>query len=73
MISAREDSPIAEMSDLKLIVPGKTKLLEKKTATPFTTIFDITVLSILDSMAAEIMKRLSIEEDVILERHANVE
>ena len=72
-VTAHRESTLAKLSDLILYVPGKTKLVEKKSYAPFTSLFDITTLSVLDSIAAELMDRLKVDENIIQERHANVE
>lgn len=72
-VSTRDDSPLANHCRLVLRVPGKTKLLEKESYAPFTTLFDISALTVLDSISAEIMRRKGISDKDILQKHASVE
>ncbi|NVM46517.1 MAG: SIS domain-containing protein [Candidatus Lokiarchaeota archaeon] len=68
-------SSIAMLSDLIINVEGKTK--EKATSqdslAPFTSLFDISTLSILDSIGASLMDLLGITEKDIDQRHASIE
>ena len=68
-------STIATLSDLAIKVEGKSK--EKATTqdslAPFTSLFDISTLSILDSIGASLMVLLRITENDIDERHASIE
>lgn len=73
LITAHKEGPIADIADLVLKVPGKTKLVEKVTYAPFTSLFDIAALSVLDSLASELMGRMGVGEELILSRHANIE
>ncbi len=72
-VTAHREGKISKIADYILFIPGKTKLVEKKSYAPFTSLFDISVLSVFDSIASELMGRLNVDEDLILERHANVE
>lgn len=72
-VTTKPDSTVAKLSDLTLLVKGKTKLVERKSYAPFTSLFDTAALAILDSLAALLMDRLSVDESIIVERHANVE
>jgi len=72
-ITSHGESRLAEISDLTIIVPGKTKLVERESYAPFTSLFDISVLSFFDSVSSEIMRRKGINESKILERHATLE
>ena len=68
-------STIATLSDLVIKVEGKSK--EKATSqdslAPFTSLFDISTLSILDSIGASLMLLLGITENDIDKRHASIE
>ena len=72
-VTAHPESPLGGIADFILRVPGKTKKVEEKSYAPFTSLFDISVLTILDSISAEIMNRMGVDENLILERHATVE
>jgi len=69
------NSTIAILSDLVIKVEGKSK--EKATSqnslAPFTSLFDISTLSILDSIGASLMVLLGITESDIDKRHASIE
>ena len=73
LITAHESSTLGKMADLVIKVPGKTKLVERESYAPFTSLFDIAVLSVLDSVSSELMGMLGVDEDAILKRHANIE
>jgi len=73
LLTAHPESSLGKIADLVIYVPGKTKLVERESYAPFTSLFDIAALSVLDSIASEIMGRLGIGEDTILARHANLE
>ena len=72
-VTAHPESPLARMSDLVFFVRGKTKVGEHPSLAPFTSLFDITTLAVLDSLCAEIMSRLGATERTILRAHATVE
>jgi 6-phospho-3-hexuloisomerase len=68
-------SKIATLSDLTIKVEGKSKekaILQDSLA-PFTSLFDISTLSILDSIGASLMVQLGITENDIDKRHASIE
>jgi len=68
-------SKIATLSDLTIKVEGKSKekaILHDSLA-PFTSLFDISTLSILDSIGASLMVQLGITENDIDKRHASIE
>ncbi len=72
-VTAHPESTLGKIADLVVKIPGKTKLVEKESYAPFTSLFDIAVLSVFDSIASELMEVLGVTEKDILERHANVE
>lgn len=71
--TTRSESTLASLSDIVLTIRGKTKLMEKRSYAPFTSLFDIACLAVLDSLAALIMEKMGVDESVISMRHANVE
>jgi len=73
VLTAHPNSTLGRMADVVLVVPGKTKLVERESYAPFTSLFDIAALSVLDSIASEIMGRLGVGEELISIRHANLE
>ena len=66
---------IAKLSDLTIKVEGKSKekAISQDTLAPFTSLFDISTLSILDSIGASLMGLLGLSERDIDERHASIE
>lgn len=73
VLTAHPDSPIAKEADMVIHIKGKTKLTEYESYAPFTTLFDITCLTYLDSLASEIMGRLNLTDEDIGDKHATVE
>jgi len=72
-ITANPKGTLASLAHHTLRVPGKTKLLERESYAPFTSLFDIAVLAVVDSISSELMRRLGRGEDYILKRHATLE
>ena len=68
-------SKIALLSDLVIKVEGKSKenAISEESLAPFTSLFDISTLSILDSIGASLMVLLGITENDIDKRHASIE
>ena len=75
ILTGNTKSSIAKISDLTIGVKGKSKdlAINKNTFAPYTSLFDISVLSILDSLAGTIMNLLEISERDIDNRHATLE
>jgi len=73
VLTAHPSSPLAAEADLIIPVKGKTKLTEYESYAPFTTLFDITCLAYLDSLASDLMGRLGLTDKDIEGRHATVE
>ena len=75
LLTANPSSAIGKLSNLIIKVEGKSKdqATSRKTLAPFTSLFDISTLAILDSIGASIMGKLNITEDYIDKRHASVE
>jgi 6-phospho 3-hexuloisomerase len=72
-VTGHPESPLARMAGLVFFVRGKTKVGEHPSLAPFTSLFDITTLAVLDSLCAEIMDKLGATEQTILRAHATVE
>lgn len=72
-VTAHPESELARISNITIVVPGKTKLVEKESYAPFTSLFDIAVLAVLDSITSELMYKLGVSEELISKKHANVE
>jgi 6-phospho-3-hexuloisomerase len=68
-------SSIAKLSDLIIQIEGKSKdkATESKTLAPYTSLFDISTLAILDTIGGIIMKILGVSENEIDKRHASIE
>ena len=68
-------STIAKLSDLVIKVEGKSKekAISQDSLAPFTSLFDISTLSILDSIGGSLMVLLGITENDIDKRHASIE
>ena len=75
LLTGNTNSKIATLSDLVIKVEGKSKekAISQDSLAPFTSLFDISTLSILDSIGASLMVLLGITEDDIDNRHATIE
>lgn len=75
LLTGNPKSSIALLSDLVIKLEGKSKekAMTQETLAPFTSLFDISTLSILDSIGASLMLILEISEEDIDERHASIE
>lgn len=68
-------SNIAKLSDLIIQIEGKSKekaIIEESLA-PYTTLFDISTLAVLDAVGGVLMKILGVSEADIDKRHASIE
>ncbi|MFX1586576.1 MAG: SIS domain-containing protein [Promethearchaeota archaeon] len=68
-------SNIAKLSDLIIQIEGKSKekaILEESLA-PYTTLFDISTLAVLDAVGGVLMALLGVSEADIDKRHASIE
>ena len=74
-ITGNPTSNIGMLSDLTIKVEGKSKekAISQDSLAPFTSLFDISTLSILDSIGASLMVLLGITERDIDEAHASIE
>jgi len=75
LFTGNPKSTIGLLSDLTIKVEGKNKenATSKESLAPFTSLFDISTLSILDSIGSSLMALLGITEKDINERHASIE
>jgi len=73
LVTANRNGAAAGLAGCLLLVPGKTKLLETHSHAPFTSLFDVTSLSVLDGVTAELMQRMGVTEKDIQREHANLE
>lgn len=84
-ITTYPNSPLGSMSDITVRVPGRTKVSGEddynvrqlkglyEPLAPLGTLFEVTTLVMLDSVAAELMARLGKTEEDLKLRHANIE
>ena len=75
LITANPLSGIAKLADLTIQIEGKTKdkALLSETLAPYTSLFDISTLAILDTIGGIIMKRIGVSEEEIDKKHASIE
>jgi len=68
-------SIIGKLSDCIVRIEGKSKdkAVSEKSLAPYTSLFDISTLSVLDSVGATLMDILGISEEDIDKRHASIE
>jgi len=84
-VTSFRDSPLARISHLVVIVPGRTKVAKEEDyfarqilgmyepLAPLGTLFEDSAMVFLDGVVVELMERLGITEDYMRERHANLE
>ncbi len=74
-LSNNPKSTIGRLSDYVIEIKGKSKdvALTHKTLAPYTSLFDISALAVLDSIGSILMVKLNITEEDIDKRHASVE
>ena len=75
LLTANPNSTIGSLSDCIVRVEGKSKdiAISKHTLAPYTSLFDISTLSILDSIGGTLMDLLEVSEKDIDQRHATLE
>jgi len=75
LITGTPSSSIGNLSDLIIKIEGKSKdkAISQKTLAPYTSLFDICTLSVLDSIGAVLMDLLNVSEEDIDKRHASIE
>lgn len=84
-ITSYPDSPLGRLADLVVKIPGRTKMAVEEDyisrqilgihepLAPLGTLFEDTTLIFLDGVIVELMNRLGITEEELLNRHANIE
>ena len=83
-VTSKEDSPLAKLSDVVVIVGGREngkkrdyiadQLLGKGIPiTPLGTLFEVSAMILLDSLVVELMRRMKKSEEELRKRHANLE
>ncbi|MFX0043351.1 MAG: 6-phospho-3-hexuloisomerase [Candidatus Hodarchaeota archaeon] len=75
LFTANPESSIGKLCDLVIKVKGKSKesAINKETLAPYTSLFDISALSVLDSIGSVLMEILDVSESDIDKLHASVE
>ena len=75
LLTGNPESTIGELSDIIVKIEGKSKdtATSKETLAPYTSLFDISTLSVLDSIGGALMKILGVSENDIDKRHATIE
>jgi len=84
-ITSFRNSPLAQISDLIVEVPGRTKVSSEddynvrqligiyEPLAPLGTLFEVTTMVTLDAVISELMTRLGKTEEDLRQRHANIE
>ncbi len=84
-ITSYPNSPLAQLADTFVIVPGRTKIAKEEDyytrqilgihepLAPLGTLFEDTVMIFLDGVIVELMKRLGKTEEDLRDVHANIE
>jgi len=75
LLTGNPESTIGKISTLSLKIQGKSKdiAIEKETLAPYTSLFDISTLALLDSVGGILMDQLGVSEEDIDKRHASIE
>ncbi|MFX1499244.1 MAG: SIS domain-containing protein [Promethearchaeota archaeon] len=75
LLTGNPYSTIGKYSNLIIQIEGKNKLkaVSDDTLAPYTSLFDIAVLTVLDAIGGVLMKILGISESDIDKRHASLE
>lgn len=75
LLSNNPKSTIGVISDCTIDIKGKSKdeALSRETLAPYTSLFDISTLAVLDSIGGVLMNKLGVTEVDIDKRHASLE
>jgi len=75
LFTTNPNSSIGKLSDIVIEVIGKSKdaAITEESLAPYTSLFDISTLSVLDSIGSVLMNVLNISENDIDKRHASIE
>ena len=75
LFTGNTDSTIGTLSDCSIKIEGKSKdrAISQQTLAPYTSLFDISTLSVLDSIGSVLMEILGVTEEDIDKRHASIE
>jgi len=84
-ITTYPDSPLGKIADTVVRIPGRTKMAIEEDyisrqilgiyepLAPLGTLFEDTTLIFLDGIIVELMNRLGVTEEELMNRHANIE
>ncbi|MEM0260948.1 MAG: 6-phospho-3-hexuloisomerase [Sulfolobales archaeon] len=84
-ITSFPESPLAQISDVVVVVPGRTKVSAEEDyfarqilgihepLAPLGTLFEDTTMVFLDSLIVRLMQELNVSEKDMSRRHANIE
>lgn len=84
-VTSFPDSPLAQLADVIVVVPGRTKIAREEDyfarqilgihepLAPLGTLFEDTLMVFLDGISVELMKRLGKTEEDLRSVHANIE
>ncbi len=84
-ITSFPDSPLAQLCEVVIVVPGRTKVAREEDyfmrqilgihepLAPLGTLFEDTAMVFLDGLVVELMERLGLKEEDLEKRHANIE
>ncbi|NVM36580.1 MAG: SIS domain-containing protein [Candidatus Lokiarchaeota archaeon] len=74
-LSNNPKSTIGKLSDYVIEIKGKSKdvALIHETLAPYTSLFDVSALAVLDSIGGILMKKMGLTEQDIDKRHASIE
>ncbi|MGC9148683.1 MAG: 6-phospho-3-hexuloisomerase [Sulfolobales archaeon] len=84
-ITSYSDSPLAQLSDVIIVIPGRTKVSVEEDyfarqilgihepLAPLGTLFEDAAMIFLDSLIVELMHLLGVSEKDMSSRHANIE
>ncbi|TFG06931.1 MAG: SIS domain-containing protein [Promethearchaeota archaeon] len=75
LLTGNLTSSIGKLAHFVIKIEGKSKdkAISQETLAPYTSLFDISALSVLDSIGGAIMKLLGVTESDIEKRHASIE
>ena len=84
-ITSFRDSPLARISDHVVMIPGRTKISREidyyarqvlgiyEPLAPLGTLFEDAAMVFFDGLVVALMRALNISEDLMIQRHANIE
>ena len=84
-VTSYPDSDLAKLADDVVLVKGRTRVADEKDyflrqlmgehelMAPLGTVFEISLMTFLDGLVVELMRRLGLTESELRKRHANIE